>query len=72
MVAAGCSDAGISAGLENGDAKVAQDGHDLGAVAGADLGGVFAVGDVADVVQGLDAPVAADPSGELGGGGPGE
>jgi hypothetical protein len=27
-----------------------------------------AVGDVADVVQGLDLPVPADPSGELGGG----
>jgi hypothetical protein len=27
---------------------------------GADLGGVFAVGDVAEVVQGLDPPVAAD------------
>ena len=29
------------------------------------LGGVFAEGDVADVVEGLDAPVAADPGGEL-------
>src|SRR5258706_15663633 len=29
----------------------------------------FAVGDVADVVQGFDLPVAAYPSGELGGGG---
>ena len=37
------------------------------AVAGADLGVVFAVGDVADVVEGLDAPVAADPGGDLGG-----
>src|SRR5262249_48172544 len=31
--------------------------------------GVFGVGDVANVVEGLDAPVAAYPSGELGGGG---
>lgn len=31
------------------------------------LGGIFAVGDVADVVDALDLPVAADPSGELGG-----
>jgi hypothetical protein len=33
-----------------------QGGHDLGTVAGADLGGVFAVGEVADVVEGFDAP----------------
>jgi hypothetical protein len=38
-----------------------------GAVAGADLGGVFAVADAADVVQAFDAPVAAYPSAELGG-----
>ena len=50
-------------------AEVAQGGHDLGSAAGADLGGVFAVADVADVVQRLDLPVAADPGGELGGGG---
>jgi len=31
---------------------VAQGGHDLGAIAGADLGGVLAVGGVADVLQG--------------------
>jgi hypothetical protein len=30
-------------------------------------GVVLAVGDVADVVQGFDVPVAADPGGELGG-----
>jgi hypothetical protein len=55
--------------LEDADGLVAQGGHDLGAVAGAGLGGVFAVGDVADVVECLDAPVAAYPSGEFGGGG---
>jgi hypothetical protein len=44
----------------------AQGGHDLGSAAGADLGGILAVADVADPVQGLDAPVAADPSGKLG------
>jgi hypothetical protein len=32
----------------------------LGPVAGADLGVIFAVSDVADVVQRLDLPVAAD------------
>lgn len=31
--------------------------------AGADAGGAFAVDDVADVVQGFDAPVAADECG---------
>jgi hypothetical protein len=40
-----------------------------GAVAGADLGVVLAVGDVADVVRGFGVPAAADPSGELGGAG---
>jgi hypothetical protein len=59
----------MAAGPEDGDAKVAQRGHDLGAAAGAALGCVFAVGDVADVVEGLDGPAAADPGGELGGGG---
>jgi hypothetical protein len=68
VVAAGGGDAG---GLEDCDAQVAEGGHDLGPVADADLGGVLAVGDIADVVQGFDAPVAAYPSGELGGGWPG-
>jgi hypothetical protein len=49
------------------DGEVPECGHDLGSVAGPGLGGVFAVGDVADVVQGFDAPGAAYPSGELGG-----
>jgi hypothetical protein len=49
--------------------KIAQAGHGLGSAAGADLGGVFAVADVAEVVHCLDLPVAADPGGELGGGG---
>jgi hypothetical protein len=35
-------------------------------VAGADLGGVLGVGGVADMVQRLDAPVAADVIGRLG------
>jgi hypothetical protein len=53
--------------LEDADGQVSEGGHGLGAVAGPDLGGVFGVGDVADVVQGFDLPVAADPGGELGG-----
>jgi len=55
--------------FEDGDAQVPQGGHDLGRAAGAYLGGVFAVGGVADVVDGFYLPVAADPSGELGRGG---
>jgi hypothetical protein len=34
-------------------ARLPECGHDLGSFAGPGLGGVFAVGDVADVVQGL-------------------
>ena len=50
------------------DHEVAQRGHDLRAGAGADLGSVFVVGDVADPVEPvLDLPVAADPRGEFGG-----
>ncbi|MDI5911632.1 MULTISPECIES: hypothetical protein [Streptomyces] len=37
----------------------AQGGHVLWPVPGPDLAGVLAEGDVADVVQGFDAPVAA-------------
>jgi len=57
----------VTAGFEDCEGEVAQGGHDLGAVAGADPGGVFAAGDFADVVEGFDAPVAADPSGEQAG-----
>lgn len=34
-------------------------------MAGEDLGGVLAVGDITDVVQRLDLPVPADPGGEF-------
>jgi hypothetical protein len=67
VVTAGRGDAGVPGWFQDPDSEVAQGGHDLRAAAGADLGGVFAVGDVADMVQGLDLPVAADPAGELGG-----
>lgn len=40
-----------------------------GRVAGPQLGGVLGKGGVADMVQGLDLPVAADEFGELGRGG---
>jgi hypothetical protein len=69
VVPAGGGDAGVPGRFQDADGQVAQGGHGLGSAAGADLGGVFAVADVAEVVQCLDLPVAADPGGELGGGG---
>ena len=66
VVAAGGGDAGVAGHFQDADAEVAQGGQDLGPAAGADLGGVFAVADVADVVQHLDLPVAAYPFSELG------
>ena len=73
VVAAGSGDIALTC-LAEQDAygQVPQGGHDLRAVAGADLGGVFSVGDVADVVQGLDLPMPADPSGQLSWGWPGQ
>lgn len=67
MVSAGCCDVAGAAEFEDSDGQVAEGGHDLGAVAGSDLGGVFAVGGVADVVQRFDVPVAAYSGGEVGG-----
>ncbi len=52
MVVAGGRDVAGALELEDRDAEVAQGGHDLRAVAGAGLGGVFAVGGVADVLRG--------------------
>lgn len=69
VVSAGGGDTGVPGRFQDPDGQVAQGGHGLGSAAGADLGGVFAVADIADVVQCLDLPVAADPGGELGGGG---
>src|SRR6266511_176947 len=60
-------DVAVAAGVEDADGEVAQAGHGPGGVAGADLGGVLGEGGVADVVQRLDAPVAADPVGQAGG-----
>jgi hypothetical protein len=51
---------------EHADDQVAQGRHDAGSGAGADLGGVLGEGGVADVVQPLDAPVAAQQVGEPG------
>jgi hypothetical protein len=60
----------VAVGLEDADGEVAQvghGGHGAGGGAGEDLGGVLGEGDIADVVQRLDAPVAADVVGEAGG-----
>jgi hypothetical protein len=64
-MAAGSSDVGMPGGVEDSDAEVPQGGRDLRPAACADVGGVFAVGDFTDVMEGFDAPVAADPAGEL-------
>lgn len=66
--AAGCfGDVGVAEEAEQADRGVAQGGHDLGRGAGAYLGAVFVVGDVAHVVRSiLDAPVAAGVRGEVG------
>jgi len=51
VVPAGGGDTGVPGRFQDSDGQVAQGGHGLGSAAGADLGGVFAVADVADVVQ---------------------
>ncbi len=56
---------------EHADHQVAQDRHDVWCGTGADLGGVLAEGDVADVVQRLDRPVPAQQVSKPGRAGPG-
>lgn len=48
------------------DGQVVEAGHDPGRGSGPDFAGVLPIGDVADMVQGLDAPVATDQHGNLG------
>jgi hypothetical protein len=58
----------VSGQAEQADGEVAQAGHHSGAAAGADAGGVFANGHVADPVEFvLHVPVPADVAGQLGG-----
>ena len=64
VVAHGCGDGGDAGQAQCGDGEVAQRGHDLGCVAGADLGAVLVEEVVADPVQGFDAPVVAGPAGQ--------
>jgi len=62
-VAQGLCDVVVAVESEDADGGVAEGGHDLGAVADADLGVVFGVGDVAHPVQAvLDRPVTAQPA----------
>src|SRR5579862_5969771 len=57
--------AGVFDGRDDGGADGGQVG---GAAAGAAGGGIFAEGDVADVVVGFDGPVLADEAGQVVGG----
>jgi hypothetical protein len=52
VVAGGGGDVEDAGEAQDGDGEVAQAGHDAGAVGGADLGSVFVVGDIADLLQG--------------------
>jgi len=52
VVAQGGSDAGVSGQAQDGDGQVNKEaGHDAGAVAGADLGGILTECHIADPVQ---------------------
>ena len=61
-----CGDVGFPGQAQGADGEVSEAGHDAGSVVSACLGGVFAVGDVADVVElVLDAPMFARVGGDL-------
>lgn len=67
VVAQRGSEVDLAANAQDPDGQVADGRHGPGRVAGADLGGVLGEGDVADVMQRLDAPVAADEVGQAAG-----
>jgi hypothetical protein len=52
VVPAGGGDAGVPGRFHDADGQVAQGGHGLGSAADADLGGVFAVADIAQLLWG--------------------
>src|SRR3954454_8144423 len=68
-VLVGGGDVGPADQAQQADRQAAQGGHDPRGGSGADPGGVLGVGDVADLVDGLGFPLAADQGGEFGGGG---
>jgi hypothetical protein len=59
IVAQGGGDIGMAGQPQRADGEVAQAGHRAGKPAGARGGRVLGEGDVADVVQRLDAPMPA-------------
>ena len=63
----GGADAGCGAmgEADEGDGEVAEGGHDLGGVAGAELVVVLGEDDITDPVEGLDVPVALEPGQDL-------
>jgi hypothetical protein len=67
VAAQGGGDVAVTVGAQDADGEVAQTGHGSWCGAGAELGGVLGEGGVADVVQRLDAPVAARPVGQRAG-----
>src|SRR5829696_3176175 len=69
VVAQGGGDVASAVEAQDRDGEVAQAGHGPRGGAGADLGGILGKGDIADVVQRLDAPVPSDPVGQAGGAG---
>jgi hypothetical protein len=59
----------VAVGAQDANGEVTQAGHGAWYSAGADLGGVLGEGNVTDVVQRLDRPVAAQQVGQPGGAG---
>jgi hypothetical protein len=62
-------DVAVAMGAQDADGEATQAGHGPWGGAGADLAGVLGEGDIAEVVQRLDAPVAAHVVGQTGGAG---
>jgi hypothetical protein len=63
----GGGDVAVPAGVQDTDGQGCAGWPWPGGRAGTDLGGVLGDGDIAEVVQRLDAPVAPDPIGQAGG-----
>lgn len=68
-VAESGGDVGPARVTEDGEDRIAQSGHELRCGAAADMAGIFAEGDIANIVGSvLDAPMAADVAEQHGGG----